>query len=90
MPIFEYRCSSCHKLFEDLVLAGMTPGPVRCPSCNSDKAEKIFSSFAARAGEGDDFGGDDFSKDTGEEGGGESSSGEDASGACAPEGCGRC
>lgn len=87
MPIFEYQCLSCKKIFEDLILAGFTSGSVRCPSCNSDKAEKIFSSFAACAGEGDDFGGDSSSGDSSE---GQSEGGADFSGGCAPEGCGRC
>jgi len=40
MPIFEYRCDSCGKEFEELVF-GATK--VSCPACRSAKLTKQFS-----------------------------------------------
>jgi putative FmdB family regulatory protein len=45
MPIFEYACGKCGKVFEKLVL-GRDPVPAECPHCGSKRVEQIFSSFA--------------------------------------------
>ena len=42
MPIFEYRCGSCGKVYEELVF-GDRDRKVPCPACGSDKSEKIPS-----------------------------------------------
>lgn len=44
MPIFEYRCEQCDHDFEVLVRAGETPA---CPTCTSQKLEKLLSAPAA-------------------------------------------
>ncbi|MBP7829578.1 MAG: zinc ribbon domain-containing protein [Kiritimatiellae bacterium] len=47
MPLFEYRCAECGAVFEHLARsAGEKPGA--CPKCGAKKAEKQFSTFAAR------------------------------------------
>lgn len=40
MPIFEYRCQSCHHQFETLVRTGDTPA---CPKCAATGLEKLLS-----------------------------------------------
>lgn len=47
MPIFEYRCKSCEKEFETLILGGEKPS---CPDCQGSKLEKLLSTFAAVTG----------------------------------------
>jgi putative FmdB family regulatory protein len=42
MPIFEYRCNKCGNVYEELVF-GDRDRKVPCPSCGSDKSEKILS-----------------------------------------------
>jgi putative FmdB family regulatory protein len=46
MPIYEYVCRECEHEFEELVQVGHKP---RCPSCDSLRLEKKFSSFAVSA-----------------------------------------
>ncbi len=40
MPIFEYRCRSCGKTFEELVFGKEIPA---CPVCHSSETEKLIS-----------------------------------------------
>lgn len=40
MPIYEYKCRSCHHQFEKLVKAGETPV---CPACQQSEPERLFS-----------------------------------------------
>ncbi|MGA3052238.1 MAG: zinc ribbon domain-containing protein [Chitinispirillaceae bacterium] len=42
MPIFEYRCSSCGQVFEELVF-GDRDKKIPCPACRVDVTEKIPS-----------------------------------------------
>ena len=44
MPIYEYVCSDCTSEFELLVLGREKPA---CPTCRSDKLEKLLSVPAA-------------------------------------------
>lgn len=48
MPIFEFICSDCGKLFEELVLSTSSVGEVTCPSCQSQNITKKISTFASR------------------------------------------
>jgi putative FmdB family regulatory protein len=48
MPIFEYECGKCGRLFEELVASAAEK--VCCPSCGSDNIEKLFSAFAKNCG----------------------------------------
>ena len=45
MPIFEYTCKKCGKVFEKLVLV-RNGGDIVCPECGSKKTAQIFSTFA--------------------------------------------
>ncbi|MCX7935580.1 MAG: zinc ribbon domain-containing protein [Planctomycetota bacterium] len=47
MPIFEFECRGCGKVFEILMRADTK---VRCPHCGSAKAAKRFSVFATAHG----------------------------------------
>jgi putative FmdB family regulatory protein len=44
MPIHDYKCLACSKLFELLILANDKP---RCSSCGSARVERQFSGVAA-------------------------------------------
>lgn len=48
MPIYEYRCGGCGAEFE--VLVASSKAKPACPTCNSKKLERKFSTFAAHAG----------------------------------------
>ncbi len=41
MPIYEYRCSECGKIFEEIVASNAKALP--CPTCKSKKTEKLMS-----------------------------------------------
>jgi putative FmdB family regulatory protein len=47
MPIFDYRCSACDAVFEQLVRGS---AKVSCPSCESRKVERLMSLPARPAG----------------------------------------
>ena len=50
MPILEYRCASCEKNAELIVLAGDRDAAPVCPSCGSRKMQRLLSTFAAHTG----------------------------------------
>jgi putative FmdB family regulatory protein len=53
MPIYEYACKACEKVFEELVIRRSDEAEVRCPACKGRKVEKLVSRPAAsRSGEG--------------------------------------
>jgi len=47
MPIYEYICQNCRKPVTLLILNPSTYGTPKCPSCGSDKLERIMSRFRA-------------------------------------------
>lgn len=47
MPIFEYKCSVCNNKFEYLHKSSSQQEEVFCPVCNSNKNQKLFSSFSS-------------------------------------------
>ena len=57
MPIYEYRCHDCGKVFEEIV-ASVSANNLPCPSCKSKKTEKLISRIGA-VGKGKD-GSSDF------------------------------
>jgi len=48
MPIYEYRCEKCGRLFEELVTNSSQK--IACPDCDSENVEREFSLFASSAG----------------------------------------
>ena len=41
MPIYEYECTKCREVFEELVFG--SEKDVRCPRCSSKKVNKLMS-----------------------------------------------
>ena len=72
MPIYEYRCTKCGNDFEEIVGAN-DPAP-SCPSCHSERTEKLLSKASFRTGSGACC----------------ESGACDSASACAPSGCGGC
>lgn len=46
MPIYEYRCTACHRKFEQIVLRGKALDDANCPKCGSSSVERLLSSFS--------------------------------------------
>ena len=46
MPIYEYRCTDCHRKFEQIVLRGKALDDATCPRCGSSAVERLLSSFS--------------------------------------------
>ncbi|OGA37862.1 MAG: FmdB family transcriptional regulator [Betaproteobacteria bacterium RIFCSPLOWO2_12_FULL_62_13] len=49
MPIYEYRCRRCREVF-DLAehVAEHGKSHPRCPKCNSEEVEPVFTTFYAK------------------------------------------
>lgn len=45
MPLYEYRCESCEKRFEELTSAA-NASKVRCPHCDGRRVSRLLSAFA--------------------------------------------
>ena len=51
MPLFEFTCSKCGKVFEELLtLADLDSAAVACPHCGSNDVQRGLSSFATAGG----------------------------------------
>jgi putative FmdB family regulatory protein len=49
MPIYEYRCRECGKVFDRAEpLAEHGRGHPACPKCKSQRVEQVFTSFFAK------------------------------------------
>ncbi len=46
MPIYEYQCKTCHRVFEKLVRRATEALPA-CPTCGGRRVAKQFSTFSA-------------------------------------------
>ena len=44
MPVYEFVCNECEKMFEELVMR--KDEVIECPSCGSRDARKLMSTFA--------------------------------------------
>ncbi|MFH1220626.1 MAG: zinc ribbon domain-containing protein [Candidatus Eisenbacteria bacterium] len=51
LPIFEYECAKCRKLFE-VVSSGEDAKRPKCPRCSSRRVTKLFSGFSVLSGKG--------------------------------------
>jgi putative FmdB family regulatory protein len=47
VPIFEYHCQSCGKVFERFTQRTSTEPPA-CPACGKPEVERVLSAFAGR------------------------------------------
>ena len=47
MPIYEYQCEQCRKVFSFLVRNVATHQPPTCPGCGHGKMTRALSRFAA-------------------------------------------
>ncbi|MBB6217246.1 putative FmdB family regulatory protein [Anaerosolibacter carboniphilus] len=45
MPVFEYKCEECEKIFDVLVKTSDRDQGQKCPHCQSEKVKKLFSTF---------------------------------------------
>lgn len=50
MPIYEYACKKCGKLFEELVFSAADEAGVVCPACGAPGPERCLSACAAVVG----------------------------------------
>jgi putative FmdB family regulatory protein len=49
MPVYEYVCRDCEKTFEIVrPMSEAGTGDVKCPSCGSTRADRIWSSVYAK------------------------------------------
>ena len=46
MPIYEYRCNRCNKIFSHLLLCSREISEVKCKFCRSKDLTKLLSSFS--------------------------------------------
>jgi putative FmdB family regulatory protein len=49
VPIYEYSCGACGRVFEKLVY-GSAPAAVGCPGCESREVTRRLSVFGVKAG----------------------------------------
>nr|HDM99601.1 zinc ribbon domain-containing protein [Deltaproteobacteria bacterium] len=47
MPIYEYKCEKCNKIFESFVLSSRDKMGIKCPECGSKEVGKMLSSFSS-------------------------------------------
>lgn len=52
MPLYEYRCRGCEKVFEVLQSTGATARGLECPECGGRAHDKLLSVFAPAKGNG--------------------------------------
>lgn len=50
MPVYEFKCKKCGLVFSEIRKIGDFKAP-KCPECNSDLTEKIFSLFSGAGSE---------------------------------------
>ncbi len=48
MPLYEFECRNCERVFEELCAVGAAKKPP-CPDCGSRKVSKVMSTFAMRS-----------------------------------------
>lgn len=50
MPLFEFKCTRCGAVFEQLIRSTRNPQEIVCPTCKSTETQKLLSSFAVAGG----------------------------------------
>jgi len=49
MPIYEFKCRHCGRVFEELCRMGSNGAGMRCPGCKGKRVQRLMSRFAARS-----------------------------------------
>ncbi|PKN06478.1 MAG: hypothetical protein CVU72_04265 [Deltaproteobacteria bacterium HGW-Deltaproteobacteria-7] len=52
MPIYEFRCKKCKKIFESLIFSSTEEKKISCPKCGTKNPEKVMSVSARRNSKG--------------------------------------
>lgn len=47
MPVFEYQCNDCKNKFEIFHKSQSSKEEIKCPSCESENNQKLFSAFSS-------------------------------------------
>lgn len=50
MPIYEYRCQTCGKVYEQFRRMADADRDLECPECRSKEVERLFSAFSTAGG----------------------------------------
>lgn len=50
MPIYEYRCQKCGKVYEQVRRMSDADRDLECPECRSKKVERLLSAFSTGGG----------------------------------------
>ncbi len=50
MPMYEYRCVDCGRVFEMLRSFSNADRDLKCPVCDSEDIQRLLSSFATAGG----------------------------------------
>ncbi|MFZ5596017.1 MAG: FmdB family zinc ribbon protein [Bacillota bacterium] len=43
MPIYEFKCADCNKVFEALLLGNQREEDLKCPECGGERLKKMIS-----------------------------------------------
>jgi putative FmdB family regulatory protein len=49
LPLYDFKCRACSRVFEALVAVS---GTAACPACSGADVERLVSSFGVRSGRG--------------------------------------
>ncbi|MBW1858194.1 MAG: zinc ribbon domain-containing protein [Deltaproteobacteria bacterium] len=47
MPIYEFKCNKCEKIFEQLIFSSDEEEKLACPSCGKRNTSRLMSSFSS-------------------------------------------
>ncbi len=50
MPLYEYRCSGCGRVFEQLRRMQDADAETACPTCESRQVNRLLSTFVSKTG----------------------------------------
>ncbi len=49
MPIYEFRCKNCGRIFEYLCFSSKDAIEARCPACGEQQTERLLSTFSSQS-----------------------------------------
>ena len=53
MPIYEYQCETCERIFQELIMRKADEKKLRCPDCGGRGLKRLISRVAYHVSEGD-------------------------------------